>query len=188
MDKRSPGNRIWLFGTFLILASIACQTLFPSSVAPGSLEAQVAEGDIHFKGFGNVTYIGCQDPTAVVTIYIGTKTRNIDGVDFEVDVNPVSVNSITNGTQVKTDQCEKASLDDKYDWPAKGIYYPGDGWILLTTCTQNNDEAEGKLFLVGDGFEGEYACYDRNTGGLIYEVAVSAYQLVKYTPLNCFLF
>ena len=178
MDDGSPRTRIWLFGLMLLLAGLACQTLFPHSAAPGSLEAQVAEGNMRFEGTGNVTYIGCQDPTAVVTLTIGVKTRTINGVDLTGDVNPVTVSVITNGTQVKTDQCEKVDTDNQYNWPAKGIYYPDETKIIFTTCTQNDDEAKGNAFLVGDGFEGEYACYDSD-GGLMYEVAISAYTVVK---------
>lgn len=167
-----------LIGLSLLLASIACEALFPKAITPGSLEEQIAEGNIRFEGSGNITYIGCQDPTAVVSVYIGAKTKELDGVEFYDYINPVTVNAITNGTQVKMEECEKTNLDDKYDWPAKGIYYPKDGKIIFTTCTQNNDEAVGEAYLVGEGFEGEYACWDRD-GGLIYEVAISAYEISK---------
>lgn len=175
MNKK---KRFLLIASALFLASIACQALFPKTITPGSLEEQIAEGDIRFEGSGNVTYIGCQDPTAVVSVYIGPKMKDLDGVEFYDYVNPVTVNAITDGTQVKMEECQKVSLEDKYDWPAKGIYYPKDEKIVFTTCTQNNDKAEGEAYLVGEGFEGEYACWDRD-GGLIFEVAISAYQISK---------
>ena len=178
MNKKTKKTTLCLIGLALFLTSIACQALFPKVISPGSLEEQIAEGDIRFEGSGNVTYIGCQDPTAAVSVYIGPKVKEIDGVEFYDYVNPVEVNAITNGTQVKMEECQKVSVDDKYNWPAKGIYYPKEDKIIFTTCTQNNDKAEGNGFLVGDGFEGEYACYD-NDGGLIFEVAFSAYQVSK---------
>jgi hypothetical protein len=114
----------------------------------------------------------------VVSVFIGSKTKQIDGVDFNDYVNPVTVSAITQGTQVKMEECQKTSLEDKYDWPAKGIYYPKEDKIIFTTCTQNNERAEGEGFLVGEGFEGAYACWDRD-GGLMYEVAFSAYEISK---------
>jgi len=162
---------------FLFLTSLAC-ALFPKTIAPGSLEEQIAEGDLRFGGSGNITYIGCQDPTAVVSVYIGPKTKELDGVEFYDYINPVTVNAITDGTQIKMEECQKTSIGEKYDWPAKGIYYPKDGKIIFTTCTHNNHRAEGEAFLVGEGFEGEYACYDQD-GGLMYEVAISAYDISK---------
>ena len=167
-----------LIASALFLASIACQALFPKAITPGSLEEQIAEGDIRFEGSGNVTYIGCQDPTAVVSVYIGPKVKELEGAEFYDYINPVTVNAITDGTQIKLDECQKTNLGEKYDWPAKGIYYPKDEKIVFTTCTQNNDKAEGEAYLVGEGFEGEYACWDRD-GGLIYEVAISAYEISK---------
>lgn len=178
MNIKLKEKTYMLAGIALFLASIACQALFPKTTAPGSLEAKIAEGNIRFEGSGNVTYIGCQDPTAVVNLYIGPKTKELDGVAFYDYVNPVTVNTITDGTQIKMGECQKTSLGDKYDWPAKGIYYPKDEKILFITCTQNNDIAEGEAYLVGEGFEGEYACWDRD-GGLIYEVAISAYEISK---------
>lgn len=178
MHKKPKKIMLLLIGMALFLASIACQSLFPKTITPGSLEEQIAEGDIRFEGRGNVTYIGCQDPTAAVSVYIGVKVKELDGVEFYDYINPVTINAITDGTQIKMGDCQKTDLDEKYDWPAKGIYYPQDGKILFTTCTQNNFKAEGEAFLVGEGFEGEYACYD-DDGGLMYEVAISAYQIVK---------
>ena len=169
-------KRILLILSVLFLASIACRTLFPKTVAPGSLEEQIAEGDIRFGGSGNVAYICCQDPTAAVSVYIGLKTKELDGVKFMEYVNPVSVNAITNGTQIKVGECQKTDLGEKYDWPAEGIYYAGRGRIVFTTCTQSIHRAEGTAYLVGEGFEGEYACYDKDNGGLMYEVAISAYE------------
>lgn len=174
----SQEKTLILITSTLFLASIAC-ALFPKTIAPGSLEEQIAEGDIRFVGSGNITYIGCQDPTAQVSVYIGPKTKELDGVTFNTYVNPVTVNAITDGTQVKVQECQKTSLGEKYDWPAKGIYYAEEGKILFTTCTQNNDRAEGQAYLVGEGFEGEYACYDDQDGGLMYEVAISAYEISK---------
>ena len=171
-------TRLLLIGIALFLASIACQALFPKAIQPGSLEEEIAEGNIRFEGSGNVTYIGCQDPTAVVSVFIGAKVKELDGAEFYDYINPVTVNAITYGSQIIVEECQKTNLDEKYDWPAKGIYYPKEGKILFTTCTQNNDNAEGEAFLVGEGFEGEYACYDRD-GGLIYEVAISTYEIRK---------
>jgi hypothetical protein len=162
----------------LLLVSLACN--LPAKNPPAdTLAGQVAQGNIRFKGTGNVTYIECQDPTATVTVSIGEKTKQLDGVEFYDFVNPVTVNTLTDGRLQKTDQCEKTSLGDKYDWPAKGIYYPKETRIVFTTCTNNNDKAEGEAHLVGDGFEGEYACYDKNNGGLIFKVAFSAYETEK---------
>ncbi len=178
MNKKFKRKTLLLIGLALFLASISCEALFPKAITPGSLEDQIAEGDIRFEGSGNVTYIGCQDPTAAVSVYIGPKAKELDGVEFYDYVNPVTVNAITDGTLIKMGDCQKTDLEAKYDWPANGIYYPKDGKIVFTTCTQNNDEAAGEAYLVGEGFEGEYACWDRD-GGLIYEVAFSAYQIIK---------
>jgi hypothetical protein len=174
MNKKT---RILLFISALFLASTACKTLFPETIAPGSLAEQIAEGNMRFEGSGNVTYIGCQDPSAVVSVAIGPKTKELDGVEFYDYVNPVSVNAITDGSQIKLEECQKTNLGEQYDWPAKGIYYPKDGKIVFTTCTQNNHRADGSAFLVGEGFEGEYACYDKNDDGLMYSVAISAYEI-----------
>lgn len=173
----NTNHKFLLMLCVLLLASIACQSLFPKTIAPGSFEERVAAGDLHLAGSGNVVYIGCQDPTAVVNLYIGPKTREINGVAFNVDVNPVTVSVITDGTQVKIEECQKSNQGEKYNWPAAGIYYPQEDKILFTTCTQNEHEAEGQAFLVGEGFEGEYACYDKGDGGLMYEVAISAYEI-----------
>jgi len=162
----------------LILASLACN-LPTEEPAPDTLAAEVAKGNIRFGGTGNVTYIECQDPTATVTVSIGEKTKELDGVKFYDFINPVTVNAVTDGRLQKTDKCEKTNPGDKYDWPAKGIYYPKEAKIVFTTCTQNNDDADGNAYLVGEGFEGEYACYDKNDGGLIFKVAFSAYQISK---------
>ena len=172
-------KKLLLLTSTLFLASMACNALFPKTITPGSLEEQVAEGDIRFGGSGNVTYIGCQDPTAAVSVYIGPKTKELDGATYNKYVNPVTVNAITDGTQIKVQECQKTSLGEKYDWPAKGIYYAEDEKIVFTTCTQNNHRAEGQAYLVGEGFEGQYACYDAQDGGLMYEVAISAYQISK---------
>ena len=152
---------LWITST-LFLASMACNALFPKTITPGSLEEQVAEGNIRFVGSGNVTYIGCQDPTARVSLYIGPKTKELEGVKYNTYVNPVTVNAITDGTQIKVQECQKTNLEDKYDWPAKGIYYAEEEKIIFYTCTQNNDKAQGEAYLVGEGFEGQYACYDQN--------------------------
>ncbi len=168
-----------LVASALFLAGIACQTLFPKVIPPGSLEEQVAEGDIRFVGKGNVNNpgLGCQDPTAAVSVYIGPKTKELDGVTFYDYVNPVTVNAITDGVMVKGQECEKVGLDEKYDWAAKGIYYPKEEKIVFTTCaSQNKYRAEGRAFLVGEGFEGEYSCWDKE---VMYEVAFSAYQISK---------
>jgi hypothetical protein len=180
MDKKSRITVIWTALITLVLVSMACKLMPARTAEPGSLGEQIAAGDIRFEGSGNVTYIGCQDPTAAVSVYIGPKTRTLNGVEFTTDVNPVTVTVVTFGTQVMTDKCEKVDTDNKYGWDAKGIYYPDDGRIILTTCAFNdNGRTEGFLYLVGDGFEGEYACNDGDSGELIYEVAISAYQVVK---------
>jgi len=178
MNNLNHKKSLMLIALVLLVASLACQTLFPKVIAPSSLEERIAEGDIRFEGSGNVTYIGCQDPTAVVSIYIGPKTKELDGNTFSDFVNPVTVNAVTDGTMVRMGECQKSSVGDKYDWPVKGIYYPNEDKILFFTCTQNNERAEGEAFLVGEGFEGEYACWDRD-GGLMYEVAISAYQIIE---------
>jgi len=159
----------------LLLASLAC-SLPSQKPDPDTLAGEIAEGNVRYSGTGNVTYIGCQDPTAAVSLRIGERTKELDGVEFYDYVNPVSVHASTDGRLQKTDECEKTSLGDQYDWPARGIYYPNDGRIVFTTCTSNNDRAEGEAHLVGEGFEGEYACYDTSDGGLIFRVAFSAYQ------------
>ena len=162
----------------LILVNLAC-SLPPKDPAPDTFAAEVAQGNIRFNGTGNVTYIGCQDPTSIVTVNIGGKVKELNGVEFYDYVNPVTVNAVTDGTQIKLEECEKTSLGDKYNWPAKGIYYPKEGKIVFTTCTQNNDNAVGEGYLVGEGIEGEYACYDKDDGGLIFKVAFSAYEISK---------
>ena len=177
MSTKSAKITALSIGLAIFLSSIACQSLYPKRAMPGSLEERIADGDIRFTGSGNVTYIGCQDPTAAVRISIGSKTKEVDGTEFYDYVNPVRVNAITDGRLVKMEECEKTSIGDKYDWSAKGIYYPKDAKIVFTTCTRNNARAEGQAYLVGDGFEGEYACYDRDDGALIYKVAISAYEM-----------
>jgi hypothetical protein len=178
-NQMNTKKRILPIISILFLASIACNALFPKKITPGSLEEQIAEGDIRFVGSGNVTYIGCQDPTAAVSVYIGPKSKELDGVKYNTYVNPVTVNAITDGSQIKVEECQKTSLGEKYDWPAKGIYYADEEKIIFYTCTQNNHKAEGQAYLVGEGFEGEYACYDNQNGGLMYEVAISAYEISK---------
>jgi hypothetical protein len=157
---------------------LACQALFPKAIPPGSLEAQIAEGNIRFLGTGNVTYIGCQDPTAQVSLYIGPKTEEIDGNKYNTPVNPVTLDVTTNGTMVKMEECQKSSVEDKFGWSAQGLYYARDEKIILYTCGANSrHRAEGDVYLVGEGFEGEFTCYDRDNGGLMYEVAISAYEM-----------
>ena len=172
-------HKIALILSMLLLASIACQALFPQTIAPGSLEEQVAEGGMRFNGSGNVTYIGCQDPTAVVSLAIGTKTRELKGVKFNTDVNSVNLSVLTDGSMVKgINGCEKSNTEDKHEWGAEGIYYANEGIIRLTGCgAQNRHRAEGNLYLVGEGFEGEYTCYDADDDGLMYSVAISAYEI-----------
>ena len=173
----NPTHKFTLMLLALLLASLACQSLFPTTIAPGSFEERVAAGDLRLAGTGNVVYIGCQDPTAVVSLYLGPKTREINGAAYSVDVNPVTISVVTDGTQVRVEECQKSNQGEAYNWPAVGIYYPQDSKIVFTTCTQNEHRAEGSAFLVGEGFEGEYACYDKDDGGLMYEVALSAYGL-----------
>ena len=64
-------------------------------------EEQVAEGGMRFHGSGNVTYIGCQDPTALVSLSIGTKTRELNGVKFNTDVNSANLSVLTDGSMIK---------------------------------------------------------------------------------------
>ena len=176
MKKR---QKIALTLSILLLASIACQALFPKTITPGSLEEQVAEGGMRFSGSGNVTYIGCQDPTARVSLSIGIKTRELKGVKFNTDVNFVNLSVLTDGSMVKgVNGCEKSNTEDKHEWGAEGIYYANEGIIRLTGCgAQNRHRAEGNLYLVGEGFEGEYTCYDADDDGLMYSVAISAYEI-----------
>ena len=178
MNKRQS---VLLIASILFLATLACRALFPNTIAPGSFEEQVAEGGLRFNGSGNVTYIGCQDPTAVVSLSIGTKTRELNGVKFNVDVNPVSMSVLTDGSMVKgINGCEKSSPEDKHEWGAEGIYYADEGVIRLTGCgAGKRHRAEGNLYLVGEGFEGEFTCYDADDGGLMHSVAISAYEISK---------
>jgi hypothetical protein len=165
----------WL-SRFLVLTSLAC-SLPAKDPAPETLAGRVAQGNIRFSGTGNITYIECQDPSAVVSLSVGEKTKEVDGVEFYEAINPVTVSVVTDGRMQKTDKCEKTSRGDQYDWPAKGIFYPKDSKSLFTTCTLYDHRAEGEAYLVGEGFEGEYACYDKDDGGLIFKVAFSAYQI-----------
>ena len=175
MNHSSRSATLLLAGLALFAAILAC-SLSPPKFEPGSLEERLAEGNMKFTGSGNVSYIGCQDPTAVVSVFIGPKTTEIDGQKLSDSINLVTVHAITNGTQVKTDECQKVGLDEQYNWPAEGVYHPNEGKIVFTSCTQNNERAEGTAILVGEGFEGQYACYDQD-GGLMYEVAISAYEI-----------
>jgi hypothetical protein len=161
----------------LFLSSLACTLLIPRQTVPGSLEEAVAEGDILFTGTANVTdALDCMDPSATVRLYIGPKTRQINGVEFRSDVNPVSISVVTNGHFViLNEECQKTSTKDKYDYPAEGIYYPNEGVIRFLTCTMNNFTASGQGALVGDGFEGQYSCSDET--GVFYSVAFSTYTI-----------
>ena len=172
-------HKIALTLSILLLASIACQSLFPKTTTPGNMEERVAEGGMRFNGSGNVTYIGCQDPTAVVSLSIGTKTRELNGVKFSTDVNSANLSVLTDGSMVKgVNGCEKSNTEDKHGWGAEGIYYANEGILRLTGCgAQNRHRAEGSLYLVGEGFEGEYTCYDADNDGLMYSVAISAYEI-----------
>jgi hypothetical protein len=173
-------KRLLIVATILFLVSMACQALFPKTITPGSLEEQIAEGEIRFTGSGNVTYIGCQDPTAEVTLYIGPKTKELNGITYETFVNPVTIDVTTYGTMVKIEECQKSSVEDRFGWSAQGLYYARDEKIVLYSCAANNyHKAEGEVYLVGEGFEGEYVCHDRDNGGLMYEVAISAYEITK---------
>lgn len=162
----------------VFLSSLACQALFPKVIQPGSLEEKVAEGNVRFTGRGNVTYIGCQNPTAEVSLYIGPKTKELDGEKFNTYVNPVTIDVITDGSMIKMEECQISNVGENYNWPAKGIYYAVDNKIIFYLCTQNEEKAEGVGYLEGEGFEGEYACWDRD-GGLMYEVAFSAYEMSR---------
>jgi len=179
--KKMTKNTItikFLILSVLLVTSISCRVPTKKQLEPGSFAEMIAEGNVKFSGNGNVTYIGCQDPTAVVSLFIGPKTKEIYGQKSEIFVSPVTVDVTTDGTQIKIEGCQKTNLDEKYSWPVKGIYYPEDGEILFTSCTTNNFRAEGKAYLEGEGFEGEYACYDHD-GDLMYEVAISAYEMSK---------
>lgn len=177
MSKRNSASIILII-LILFLVMLSCK-LPPKDPAPGTLGAEIADGNVRYDGTGNVTYIGCQDPTAAVNVQIGGSTKEIDGTEFYDNVNPAAVYAITQGSLAKTDECIKISTDDKFDWPAKGIYYPKEGKIRFNTCTQNKHKAVGQAYLVGEGFEGEYACYDKDTGVLMYKVAFSAYTRVR---------
>jgi hypothetical protein len=176
--RRIPKNPLIFIVCVLFLAILACN-LPPQDPDPGTLGAEIAEGNVRYDGTGNVTYIGCQDPTAVVSVQIGGSSKEIDGTEYYDNVNPAAVYAITQGMLAKTDECIKISTDDKHDWPAEGIYYPKEGKIVFTTCTQNKHKAVGDAYLVGEGFEGEYACYDKDTDQLIYSVAFSAYDRIR---------
>ena len=86
---------------------------------------------------------------------------------------------LTDGSMVQgINGCEKSNPEDKHEWGAEGIYYANEGLIRLTGCgAQKRHRAEGNLYLVGEGFEGEYTCYDADDDGLMYSVAISAYEI-----------
>lgn len=162
-----------------MLPLAGCSGCFKSEKAPepGSIEAKVAEGGIRFAGTANVNNpnIGCQDPTAKVTLDIGARTRNHEGQEFNTDVQPVTLTAETDGVMVKGQDCMRSSEGDTYNWGATGLYYPQDLKILFYNCGAGNKyKAGGAAFLEGEGFEGEFSCSDT---GVMYETAFSAYHL-----------
>jgi hypothetical protein len=161
----------------LIIASLAC-SLPPGDPEPGTLAEEVGKGNVRFDGAGNLLRGECQDPSVVVQVGIGGETKELDGVEFYDEINPVAVHATTDGAIPLSGTCEKYSADDKHDWPGKGIYYPKEAKIVFSSCSLADGRAEGEAFLVGEGFEGEYSCYSAE-GSLIYRVAFSAYTRIR---------
>ena len=164
-----------LIVNILILVSLAC-SLIPTDPVPGTLAEEIAKGNIRFEGSGNLSYGKCQDPMAVVTVNIGAPVKEYEGQEFYDFVLPVTVIALTDGSM--SSNCEKINPDDKHNWPAKGLYYPKEARIVFYNCSVANGKAGGKAYLVGEGFEGEYACYHED-GSLAYNVAFSVYSVVK---------
>jgi len=180
MNKKSR-IPLALIGLTLFVASIAClESVIPKVPAPGSLREEIAKGNIRFEGKGNLTYGDCQDPTAAVSVNVSAPVKEYNGQEFNDFINPVSVNAITAGAISGSGSCEKLKLDEKHDWPAKGIYNPNDEKILFYGCSLTNGKAEGTASLTGEGsdthFEGKYGCYGED-GSLVYEVAFNAFRV-----------
>jgi len=160
----------------LFLVTMACVDLDLAVVRkneypnPGTFEREIADGNVRFNGTANLTRGECMDPTATVILLIGGSTAQ--------NVNLVEISTITNGAVPMSGTCEKISTDDKHNWPATGVYDPKEGTIRFIGCSQGESQAEGKGYLVGDGFEGEYSCFQED-GSLSYKVAFSAYTRVR---------
>ena len=168
---------ILLFAIILITTTLACNFGKPPGqpAQPGSEAEAVGEGNRRYEGTGNVTYLDCQDPTAKVIVLISAKTPLNDGF-----VNPAHVSALTDGSMVKgIDGCEKTNQGETHDYPADGFFDPGEADISFSTCTSNEHKARGSAVLGDGGFSGEYACYDKNTGDLMYKVAFSAYEVIR---------
>jgi hypothetical protein len=173
-------KKLALIGLIFLLASIACQELFPKTNSPGSLQDKMVNGSVHFEGKGNLSYLGCQDPTAIVSLTVSGQVKEYEGVEYYDFINPVIVSAETDGLVLMADTCEKGNLDEKHNWPAKGIYYPKEEKILFFSCSLQNGKADGEAYLSGEGsdlyFEGEYSCYSED-GSLIYEVGFTAFPV-----------
>ena len=169
-------------GCVLFFASLACQSLFPKVITPGSFEEDIANGNIRFEGKGNLSYEGCQDPTAIVKLIVSAQTKTYEGQEYYDFINPVTVNAETTGTFSMASGCEKEKLDEKYNWPAKGIYYPKEGKILFFGCSLTNGKAEGEAYLNGEEsdlyFEGEYTCNGED-GSSVYGIAFTVLPVGK---------
>jgi len=165
-----------LIGSAVLLVSIACQLSSQKEAAPGSIQEGIASGTIRFEGKGNLTYEGCQDPTAMVILTLSGEVKNYEGQEYNDFINPVSVSAETDGVFPMSGGCEKERLNEKHNWPATGIYYPAKEEILFYGCSMKNGRAEGAAQLNGEGtelfFEGGYVCYAED-GSLVYEVAFS---------------
>jgi hypothetical protein len=178
-DPMKPNKNILflLFGIILTSTALACNFGKPPGQPPesGSEAEAIGKGNQRYEGTGNVTYLDCQDPTANVIVLIGEKTPLNDGF-----VNPVHISTLTEGSIVKgINGCEKSNPGETHDYPADGFYDPGEAEISFSTCTSQNHKARGTAVLGEGGFSGEYACYDKNTGDLMYKVAFSAYEKIR---------
>jgi hypothetical protein len=173
---------IILIGLTLLLISIACKTLFPKQIAPGSVEEEIAKGNVRFEGKGNLTYGNCQDPTAMVSLSVSLPTQQFEDQEYYTPINPVSVEALTDGAIPADSPCEKFNTDEKHNWPARGIYYSDESKIVFYGCSLKDGRAEGQASLLGEGtdlyFEGEYACYSAD-GTLVYEMAFSVFRVAK---------
>ncbi len=116
----------------------------------------------------------------MVTLTISLPTKEYEGQEFNDVINPVSVNAETDGAIPWSGNCEKLNLDEKHNWPAKGLYYPKEEKILFYSCSIRDGKAEGAATLNGEGsdlyFEGEYGCYGED-GSLVYSMAFSVVRV-----------
>jgi hypothetical protein len=179
MNKKNR-IKLALIGLTLFVISLACQSLFPKGTTPGSIQEEIANGNVRFEGKGNLSYGECQDPTAAVTVTISVPTKEYEGQEFYDPVNPVTVTALTDGALPWSGNCEKSSLDEKHNWPAKGLYYAKEEKILFYRCSLTDGKAEGTAYLNGEGtdlyFEGEYGCFGED-GSLVYSVAFSVFRV-----------